>query len=226
MAQSKIVEVEINETRNMYASVAVRGSILYFVIADMGGVDPMYQNSLVYVKSLFNKAIELSPQAKTIDERLNILITNITKTMYKNISRGLFEKDKMIYSFLIVTSIKRNSGIIDEGMWNILLRGPSLLTPQETDSQLQNPDPELLNKISWDILYSAELKSKGQYADITQHVVENWPAWRTWLRNEQPYDCPLPGPYQEQLTDFDKLILMKVFRPEMIAQSSTSYIIN
>jgi dynein heavy chain len=105
MAQSKIVEVEINETRNLYISVAIRGSILYFVIADMGGVDPMYQNSLVYVKSLFNKAIEMSPQAKTIEERLEILINNITRTMYKNVSRGLFEKDKLIYSFLIVTSI-------------------------------------------------------------------------------------------------------------------------
>lgn len=61
MAQSKIVEVEINDTRNMYTSVAVRGSILYFVIADMGGVDPMYQNSLGYVKQLFNKAIMMSP---------------------------------------------------------------------------------------------------------------------------------------------------------------------
>jgi dynein heavy chain len=61
MDQSKLVEVEINETRNLYAIVAVRGSILYFVVADLGGIDPMYQNSLVYVKSLFNKAIELSP---------------------------------------------------------------------------------------------------------------------------------------------------------------------
>lgn len=61
MDQSKLVEVEINETRNLYTVVAVRGSILYFVVADLGGIDPMYQNSLVYVKSLFNKAIELSP---------------------------------------------------------------------------------------------------------------------------------------------------------------------
>jgi dynein heavy chain len=37
--------------------VAIRGSILYFVIADLAGIDPMYQNSLAYVKSLFNKAI-------------------------------------------------------------------------------------------------------------------------------------------------------------------------
>jgi len=83
---------------------------------------------LVYVKSLFNKAIEQSPQAATIDQRLDILIDNISKTMYKNISRGLFERDKLIYSFLIVTSIRRNSKAIDEAVWNIFLRGPTLIT--------------------------------------------------------------------------------------------------
>ncbi len=50
MEQSKIVEVEINETRKMYNKVSVRGSILYFVNADLSGIDPMYQNSLTYIK--------------------------------------------------------------------------------------------------------------------------------------------------------------------------------
>jgi len=58
MDQSKIVEAEINDTRNLYKNVSIRGSILYFVIADLAGIDPMYQNSLAYVKSLFNKAID------------------------------------------------------------------------------------------------------------------------------------------------------------------------
>lgn len=62
MAQAKIVEVEINDTRNLYTNVAIRGSILYFVIADLAGIDPMYQNSLAYVKSLFNAAIAQAPQ--------------------------------------------------------------------------------------------------------------------------------------------------------------------
>lgn len=57
MEIAKVVEVEINETRNMYTNVAIRGSILYFVIADLAGIDPMYQNSLAYVKTLFNTAI-------------------------------------------------------------------------------------------------------------------------------------------------------------------------
>lgn len=131
MEQSKIVEVEINETRNLYTKVAIRGSILYFTIADLSGIDPMYQNSLAYVKSLFNKAIEQSPKANDIEERLSILIDRITRMIYTNISRGLFEKDKIIFSFLITAGILRNSKKIDEGIWNILLRGPSVFTSNE-----------------------------------------------------------------------------------------------
>lgn len=79
--------------------------------------------------------------------------------------------------------------------------------------------------MAWDIMYSAELKSAGQFADITQHIVENWAEWKKWMQNEQPYDHPLPGEYEEKLSGFDKLVVMKVFRPEMIAQSCSTYII-
>lgn len=61
LGDAAIVEEQINETRNHYRSVATRGSILYFVIADLAGIDPMYQYSLVYVKKLFNSAIVKSP---------------------------------------------------------------------------------------------------------------------------------------------------------------------
>lgn len=133
MADAKEVEITINETRNTYTSVAIRGSVLYFVIADLAGINSMYQNSLVYVKFLFNKAIAQSPPADTVDERLSVLIDKITRMLYTNISRGLFEADKLIYSFLISTSILRQVSQIDEAIWSNFLRGPSLLSAAERD---------------------------------------------------------------------------------------------
>jgi len=123
MAQSLIVEEEVNNVRNNYSSVAVRGSILYFVIADLSGIDPMYQYSLGYVKRLFNSAIDKSEKKDNLDERLNLLIKNITSTLYTNVSRGLFEAHKIIFSFLITSSINRRMEKIKETHWNILLRG-------------------------------------------------------------------------------------------------------
>ena len=58
IAEATVVEQQINETRLGYKPVAIRGSILYFVIADMARINDMYQNSLQYVKVLFNKAID------------------------------------------------------------------------------------------------------------------------------------------------------------------------
>lgn len=57
LIEAEEVEKTINETRNSYKEVSIRGSILYFVISDLALVDPMYQNSLTYVKKLFNDAI-------------------------------------------------------------------------------------------------------------------------------------------------------------------------
>lgn len=123
-----VVEEEINVTRAGYKPVAIRGSILYFVIADMANINDMYQNSLEYVKVLFNKAIDQTPTSDTLEQRLTDLIDVITKNIYTNISRGLYERDKMIYSFLITTSIRRNENIINAISWNMLLRGAAPMT--------------------------------------------------------------------------------------------------
>lgn len=42
MADAVVVQKEIEETRAHYTSVSLRGSILYFVIADMANINNMY----------------------------------------------------------------------------------------------------------------------------------------------------------------------------------------
>jgi dynein heavy chain, axonemal len=123
MVQAAVVSEEIKTTREKYTDVAVRGSILYFVIADLANINDMYQNSLQFVKVLFNKAIDLTPKSDDIDTRLASLIDVITKNIYSNVSRGLFEADKMLFTYLISTSVARASGVITPSGWNILLRG-------------------------------------------------------------------------------------------------------
>ena len=130
MADAIIVQKEIEETRARYTSVSLRGSILYFVIADMANINSMYQNSLQFIKVLFNKAIDSTPTNENLDIRLKDLIETISKQIYSNVSRGLFEADKLIFTYLIATSVNRQAGIITPAGWNTLLRGAMPLTQQ------------------------------------------------------------------------------------------------
>jgi len=70
--------------------------------------------------------------------------------------------------------------------------------------------------LPWDTLYSAELRSVGQFEGICVHVAENWGAWKEWMEQEDPYGSQMPGEYHEKLAPFDKLILVKVLRPELV----------
>jgi len=124
------VEISINETRLSYKTVAIRGSLIYFVIADMARINDMYQNSLQFVKVLFNKAIDATEKSDDLEIRIASLMEKITKIIYSNISRGLFEKDKSIFSFLIATSIDRNSKKIVSNSWNLLLRGTATISDE------------------------------------------------------------------------------------------------
>ena len=113
----------IQETRENYRPVAIRGSVLYFVIADLALIDPMYQYSLEFFMKLFKIRLDKSEMSEDLQKRLEILIDDVTKNFYESICRGLFEKDKLLYSFLITSSVLRRDSKISNIEWNFFLRG-------------------------------------------------------------------------------------------------------
>eukprot|EP00961_Rhodomonas_salina_P035541 478443-Rhodomonas_salina.2 len=66
-----------------YRPSAFRSSILYFVLNDMGSVDPMYQFSLDSYVNLFNHSITNSKAAEKIEDRLRNLNDAHTKAVYE-----------------------------------------------------------------------------------------------------------------------------------------------
>ena len=125
MAEAEQTAILINKNRESYRSVARRGSILYFVIADLALIDPMYQYSLEFFARLFNRRLDKSEKSDQLEKRLDILINDITESFFTNICRGLFERDKLLYSFLNSSSILKRSNDITVDEWNFFLRGSS-----------------------------------------------------------------------------------------------------
>ncbi len=145
--ESTELEKVIDATRNSYRSVSVRGSILFFVIKDLSLIDPMYQYSLQYIKRLFNQAMQNAEESADAQTRLNHLIHTITRTIFTNVCRGLFEAHKLIFSFLIASSINKQNGTIDERLWSLFLRG----APAAQGELEPNPDPSLITELNWEL---------------------------------------------------------------------------
>jgi len=202
MVLSVVIQEEINTTRNMYTSVAVRGSILYFVIADLAKIDPMYQYSLSYVKRMFNTAIEKSAKKESYEERIALLIKNITEMMYTNVSRGPFEAHKTIYSFLITCNIRRNTGEIQTLWWNTLIRGPLPISIEDKRDQPANPNPRIISELGWELVYYLTVGIKDVYGGLAFDVVKHLEAWTRWLQTDEPQSEPLPSPWAEKLDRF------------------------
>jgi dynein heavy chain len=73
---------------------------------------------------------------------------------------GLFERHKLIYSFIICSSIQRANSKINEQLWNFLLRGAGIF-----DKSFQPRKPakceSFITNVSWDLIYCLQM----EYAD-------------------------------------------------------------
>lgn len=110
MESSQITQTQINETRELYRSIAKRSSIIYFVIAELNNIDHMYQWSLDYFIRFFNRRLQLSKQSDHLESRIKILIQDITVNSYENVVKGLFNRHRQLFSFQICSRIQLEEG--------------------------------------------------------------------------------------------------------------------
>jgi dynein heavy chain len=76
--------------------------------------------------------IEATEKSSDLEIRLKTLYNEITLSVYTNVSRGLFEKHKIVFSFMTNIAIMLNSKKIEHSQWQFLLRGPDKITSVRT----------------------------------------------------------------------------------------------
>ena len=67
-----------------------------------------YQYSLEFYVGLFRMAIARAEQSENVEARCAALKTTFLWILYENVCRSLFEKDKLLFSFLLCTKIEQS----------------------------------------------------------------------------------------------------------------------
>ncbi|XP_070178052.1 dynein axonemal heavy chain 6-like [Littorina saxatilis] len=241
LTEAEQTEEKISLAREKYRSVAERGSVMYFVVASMGEVDPMYQFSLKYFKQLFNNTIEMSEKNPDLQKRLQICLDETTMCIYKNVARGLFEKDKLVFSFMLCGEIMKTANQISGPEWNFFLRGAAGTLDMARPAM---PDASWMTKQKW--LAACDLHDtievfQGISDDLTKtpcwvqlgelEVRANPPEWDGYgpvppepQPGESYTEGSTRGHWDKRLTSFQKLMLVKSFKGEKTVFAVTEFV--
>ncbi|KZC07229.1 Dynein heavy chain 3, axonemal [Dufourea novaeangliae] len=210
--------IEIDNARNGYTPVSEHGSVLFFCISELTNIDPMYQYSLVWFIHLYVMAIANSEQSKDLQQRIKSLNKYFTGSIYRNVCRSLFEKDKLIFSFVLCVGLLRAAGELDEDLWTFLLTGGVAL-----DNPFPNPDPSWLTDRSWSEVVRATALSG--LTDLKVSFQRDTSKWKAYYDLSNPQENPFPQPF-DQTDGMTKLVILRCIRPDKIVAAVRTFIIH
>ncbi|XP_046404632.1 dynein axonemal heavy chain 3 [Ischnura elegans] len=209
-------EVEIDHARDEYKPVSHHSSVLFFCISELANIDPMYQYSLVWFIHLYVQSIINSEPSEKLNIRLDNLNTYFTKSIYENVCRSLFEKHKLIFSFVLCAGIMDSKGLLPEEAWAFFLTGGVAL-----ENPYPNPDHSWLTDKSWtEVVKASSVKGLEEFRlSLSKHTAE----WKEFYSSPSPQTATFPEPYKG-ISGLMKLVILKSLRPDKIVPAVQDFI--
>ena len=233
---AKQTQEDILVTSEKYRSVANRSSLLFFLMNDLVKIHTYYIYSLEAFQAVFFRAIDaVSSSKKDIESTDNInedeqnlnnselslrceeLKQSITRTVFNYIRRGLFEKDKLTVSALMTFKILINDSKMDPVDLDFLLKSKTCIDPGN-----MGPLQEWLPENIWPRIKA--LESLSRFKGLGDNMQSDSDDWCSWFDAEKAEVAKLPGEYQKSLTQLERLILLRVVRPDRFLISLSDFI--
>jgi len=212
-------EIEIDEARIGYQPIAQRTSGLFFCIQDLAFIDPMYQYSLPFFVQLFNSAIDDAKPSDELLERIEFLNEEFLASLYRNICRSLFEKDKPIFSMLLTFKLLDMAGEMNQQDLRFLLTGGVSL-----GDQIPPVPCDWLSEQKWhELCRASNLPSMKGFADHFKKEANG--AYKELYNMPDPALFNWPPESDKILSDFTKLIVLRAIKPDKLVPAMVRYVV-
>ncbi|KAF6775711.1 hypothetical protein AHF37_04900 [Paragonimus kellicotti] len=203
LAQAAEAESEIEQAREEYRTIAVRGSVMFFLLSDLATVNKMYQYGLPQFIKLFDDSLIQSERTSSIQRRIARILTYMTVSVWQFATRSLFKRDRLIFTLMLAIRLHEKSGTIRREELDVLIKAGSSYT-------LNDCPPKPGRWISDAVWMNLKALSKLHvFSGIMQHVTVHERLWRHWYEKDAPEEAPVPSPYGSELRPFTRLLLIR-----------------
>ena len=211
---AKKTEKQIDEARLEYKEVATYASHLFFCVSSLANLEPMYQYSLPCFIMLFENSIKNAEKHEVLHDRISALNDYFTFSIYNQVCRSLFEKDKLLFAFALCISIYgHNLGEISLDEFRFLITGGVEISSGFVEDLEKKP--AWLSAKPW-IEYVKLSTFYDKYKSLSEHISENADDWRVLWDVPDPTNTHFPGPWETKLNTFEKLLVTRCIRPDKL----------
>ncbi|KAI0987912.1 hypothetical protein GJ496_006330 [Pomphorhynchus laevis] len=217
--------VKLEFAREEYRSVAIRGSVLYFIITEMALVNHMYQTSLHQFLEIFNESMDssysnsYSIKSTNSNQRANDIVKLLTEMTWNYVSRAIYRHDRLLFTLLLALKIKLRSGDIKINEFMAFVKGGASIDldscPPKRYSWIDN--------VTW--MNLVEISHIPRFRNIMQHLKENESKWKVWQSSSKIEETNPPIPLNEGINyEFDRLLMVRVWSPDKIIVTAQTFI--
>jgi dynein heavy chain len=220
--EAREAEHGIDIAREVYRPVGSEGSMLYFIITELQGIDHMYQYSLDSFMVVFLKALAKTPPQDSRAERVEALRRALRLMCYNWVSRGMFEEHKLVFLSIIAFQLLKR-GIIGEDCGYTPEYMEYLLRCPKNMSVVGENTLPWLPPLSWAACDS--LSSCTGFERIATDIVEGSARFQEWYNYVSPEDEKLPSSWSAcDKIPFKKLLIVRALRPDRMTIAITKFI--
>ncbi|XP_020287480.1 dynein heavy chain 10, axonemal isoform X2 [Pseudomyrmex gracilis] len=216
---AEVTSFDVDRLREGYRPVAVRGAILFSVLADMATVNPMYQYSLISYVEVFVHSLKRSLSDPVLEKRLRNIIPTLTKNVYNYGCTGIFERHKLLFSLQICMKIEQSVGNVTQEQLEFFIKGSTAL------EKSVKPNPaKWLPSSGWEDVLKLASDFPDKFEQLPEELRDRENEWKKWYDSDMPESERLPCEYSARITSFDKLMLIRCFRADRVYRGIIDYI--
>lgn len=220
---TRITKEEIDAFRETYSQFTKYCADLYSTLNILPNLNYMYRFSLSWFTQLYIKSIETSNRSVIHKKRIDYLKMSSIQNLHQSVHNALFEKHKLIYSFILCAKTLLDTEQVTEQEFNVFMSidGKSL-TRSENESAPNAASSWLPDK-SWKEICRIS-NSLAVFQSFANSFSTNNTKWRKYCNSIDYDECLMPSPWDNKLSPFQKLIIIRILCPDKIIFKITEFV--